>query len=143
MSLLRLSLNSGLKWFMALSTNCPQHGICHSTAPVRLTDLAPGSLAIVDSLQLDASDAALLRAMGVSVESHIKLCRAGHPCILAVVTEIDLLGSAPLDGSTESACHCQRAQGFACCSSRIGLARELAEKIVVRPLTLSALSAHA
>ena len=140
---LRLSLNSGVKSSMASLTTCPQHGICHSTAPVRLTDLAPGSLAIVDSLQLDASDAALLRAMGVSVESHIKLCRAGHPCILAVVTEIDLLDGVPADSSNVSACQCQRAQGFACCSSRIGLARELAEKIVVRPLNMSVLGVRA
>ncbi len=91
-----------------------------------LSELLPGSMAIVDSLDMEAADAALLRAMGLGCSCHIKLCRAGHPCIVAVLTQM----TGPQDPS--QTVHESRAAGFSCCSSRIGLAQELAKRVMVR-----------
>lgn len=91
-----------------------------------LSELQPGTMAIVDSLDMEAADAALLRAMGLGCSCHVKLCRAGHPCIVAVLTEM-----AGAQETCESA-QDSRAAGFSCCSSRIGLAQELAKRVMVR-----------
>ncbi|MBC7834775.1 MAG: ferrous iron transport protein A [Phycisphaerales bacterium] len=76
-------------------------------ATTRLTQLKRGQRGIVVEASLDASDAALLRAMGLCAAAKVRLCRAGEPCIVAVD------------------CGC----GGQC---RIGLARPLAERIMVR-----------
>ena len=55
---------------------------------------------------LAEADAALLGAMGLCCDAKVRLCRAGEPCIVAVMTG-----------------------GRASC--RIGLARPLAERIQV------------
>jgi Fe2+ transport system protein FeoA len=73
---------------------------------IALTQLRPGQSAIVNSARLSQGDAALLGAMGLGCNSRVRLCRAGEPCIVAVMTG-----------------------GHASC--RIGLARPLADQIMV------------
>jgi len=83
--------------------------------PQPLTTLRPGQSAIIAETRLDVDDAALLRAMGLSDQVRIKLCRVGEPCIVAL-------------GSVEGKhCHCNG-------HCRIGLARGLAERIFVTVL---------
>jgi Fe2+ transport system protein FeoA len=74
--------------------------------PVSLTQLKPGQAGVVRSAALSGSDAAMLGAMGLCCNAKVRLCRAGEPCIVAVTT----------------------GRGAGC---RIGLARPLAEKILV------------
>ncbi len=86
----------------------------HTPAPsVALTSLRPGQTARISFTNLDAGDAALLRAMGLRLAARIRLCRLGEPCIVEVL------------GGQDS---CGRKGGCAC---RIGLARPLAEKVLV------------
>lgn len=73
---------------------------------ISLMQLRRGQSAIVCDAQMSKSDAALLGAMGLACRSRVRLCRAGEPCIVAVMTG-----------------------GRATC--RIGLARPLAERIMV------------
>jgi hypothetical protein len=80
---------------------------------VALTTLKPGQTALVRRTEMDAGDADLLRAMGLRMEARVRLCRLGEPCIVEVM------------GGGES---CGRAGGCVC---RIGLARPLAEKVLV------------
>jgi hypothetical protein len=77
--------------------------------PIPLMQLRPGQagmVGVVCEARLEECDAALLRAMGLGCGSRVRLCRAGEPCIVAVITG-----------------------GRASC--RIGLARPLAEQIMV------------
>jgi len=110
-------------------------------AAVPLSQFPVGTVAVVDALNMDAPDAALLRAMGLGCSCHLKLCRVGHPCIVAVLTEVT--GYAGIDGAGISLTEQSMAQGtaqssrspaFACCASRIGLSHELAARVMVRPL---------
>jgi Fe2+ transport system protein FeoA len=71
-----------------------------------LNQLRPGQRGIVRHTHIAECDAALLGAMGLCCDAKVKLCRAGEPCIVAIAT----------------------GRGASC---RIGLARHLAEKIVV------------
>jgi hypothetical protein len=80
---------------------------------VALTTLKPGQTALVRSTDLEAGDADLLRAMGLRLSARVRLCRLGEPCIVEVM------------GGGES---CGRPGGCVC---RIGLARPLAEKVLV------------
>jgi Fe2+ transport system protein FeoA len=73
---------------------------------VSLSQLRPGQCGVVRSSSVGESDAALLGAMGLCCNAKVRLCRAGEPCIVSVV------------GGRGSSC-------------RIGLARPLAEKIMV------------
>lgn len=81
---------------------------------VALTQLRPGQVGVVVSSSLGAQDAALLSAMGLRCSATVKVCRVGEPCIVSV------LGGG-------SGCSLPAAG-----SCRIGLARPLAEKILVR-----------
>jgi Fe2+ transport system protein FeoA len=80
---------------------------------VSLLTLQAGQMATVFQTCLDPSDAALLRAMGLRPSARIRVCRLGEPCIVEV-----------LSGSES----CGRPGGCAC---RIGLARPLAERVMV------------
>jgi len=82
-------------------------------AAVALTSLKPGQTAMVSHTDLEAGDADLLRAMGLRLSARIRLCRLGEPCIVEVLS------------GGES---CGRKGGCAC---RIGLARPLADKVLV------------
>jgi len=76
----------------------------HRTVP--LSQLRPGETGVVCSAGSDPADAALLRAMGLRMNATVRMCRAGEPCIVSVL-------------------------GARGCSCRIGLARPLAERIVI------------
>lgn len=78
----------------------------------RLTSLKPGQSGVVVDAAMDADDAAQLRAMGLRPNSRVMLCRSGEPCIVRVL----------------GACGCE---------SRIGLARPLAERVMVNPAPAS------
>jgi hypothetical protein len=77
-----------------------------------------GEMGIIQEKKLDESDRAVLRAMGLACNATVKLCRAGEPCIVAVMT-----GGAA-GGRLGSG-----VAGADCC--RIGLAKPLADKIFV------------
>jgi Fe2+ transport system protein FeoA len=78
----------------------------HNGTRLSLTQLRRGQSAVVRHTDVTEQDAALLGAMGLCCNAKVRLCRAGEPCILAIST----------------------GQGAGC---RIGLARHLADKIVV------------
>ncbi|MEO1128738.1 MAG: FeoA family protein [Planctomycetota bacterium] len=80
-----------------------------STAQVRLCDLRVGQSARIHADTLDAEDAATIRAMGLRPNASVSLCRLGSPCIV-------------------------RVDGRGGCGCRIGLARPLAERLLVTPL---------
>jgi Fe2+ transport system protein FeoA len=75
-------------------------------AHIRLSDLAVGERARVATEDLDAEDAALLRAMGLRTHCHLRVARTGQPCIV--------------DVGNRAACPC-----------RIGLAKDLAQRVWV------------
>lgn len=71
-----------------------------------LNQLKPGETGVVRSAPTGSEDAAVLAAMGLCCNARVRLCRAGEPCIVAVL-----------------------AGGGSGC--RIGLARPLADQIMV------------
>ncbi len=77
--------------------------------PVPLTQLQPGQCGTIDSCTLPEDDRDLLRAMGLRDHAKVVLCRLGEPCIVRVM-------------------------GGCGCSSRIGLSRPLAERVMVDPV---------
>lgn len=80
-----------------------------------LSALRPGQTAVIREARLASDDAALLRAMGLSHNMRVKLCRVGEPCVVAL-------------GNTEGRhCHCHG-------HCRIGIARGLADRIFVTVL---------
>lgn len=85
---------------------------------VPLSTLRQGQSGIITESHLDPDDAALLRAMGLCTSATIKVIRPGQPCVVAVG------GVNGPDGTTAESCAC----GGTC---RIGLARALADKILV------------
>lgn len=73
-----------------------------------LTQLVPGQTGTVCGSTLNPGDRRLLRAMGLRERVKIELCRLGEPCIVRVM-------------------------GGCNCSSRIGLARPVADRLFVQP----------
>lgn len=86
-----------------------------------LSKLRPGQIARVCEACIDSKDAAMLRAMGLRPNARIRVCRVGQPCIIEVM-------AGGCDGD-EGACNA--GSPAAECACRIGLARPLAEKVVV------------
>ena len=78
--------------------------------------MRPGEVGTVVEKNLDEGDRAVLRAMGLTKDCTLRMCRAGEPCIVAV------LGSGTGDAL-------RGGEGGVC---RIGLAKPLAQKIVVQ-----------
>lgn len=76
---------------------------------ISLNQLKPGETGVVKAAPTTGDDAAVLAAMGLCCNAKVRLCRAGEPCIVAV------LGG----------------KGGGC---RIGLARPLADRILVERL---------
>ena len=74
--------------------------------PIALTQLRRGDVGVVRQASLAPDDAKLLAAMGLCCKARVRLCRVGEPCIVAILS----------------------GRGAEC---RIGLARPLAERIVV------------
>lgn len=88
--------------------------------PVSLFALGTGRIAKVCEHCLNESDAAMLRAMGMKPGASVRVCRAGEPCIVEVL---------PPSGGGPCGCDC---------STRIGLAKDLAMRVMVVPLVTSA-----
>lgn len=87
---------------------------------IPLTQLRIGQAATVRSIDMDPKDASMLRAMGLRVNARVRICRLGEPCI------IELLGGSA--ASMESTADCPRG---ASCTCRLGLARPLAQRVMV------------
>ena len=87
---------------------------------VALTTLKAGQTATVHGTTLEHNDAALLRAMGLRPSAMVRVCRLGEPCI------IEVLGGV----RAENGC----AERNGACICRIGLARPLAERVMVGPV---------
>lgn len=85
--------------------------ISAAPTPVALSTLLPGQQAFVQGAALDSTDAAYLRAMGIRPQALVRMCRTGEPCIVEVRS-----------GGVQSC-------GSCCC--RIGLSRDLADKVLV------------
>lgn len=83
--------------------------------PISLHSLAPGRVARVCENCLSDQDVVMLRAMGMKPGAMVRVCRAGEPCIVEVL--------APRGGGP---CGCD-------CSTRIGLAKDLAMRVMVIP----------
>jgi Fe2+ transport system protein FeoA len=92
-----------------MSDPAQPEGCCPTNRRVALSQLKPGQAGVVRATDVAAADAAYLGAMGLCCNAKVKLCRAGEPCIVAI--------------STGSGAGC-----------RIGLARPLAERIMVEPV---------
>lgn len=75
---------------------------------VSLSQLKPGESGTVCGSELTPGDRRLLSAMGLRERAKVMLCRLGEPCIVRVM-------------------------GGCNCSSRIGLARPLADRVFVNP----------
>lgn len=58
-------------------TDCP-------VSPVRLCDLEEGCAARFHEASLDAEARDLLRALGLTASSVVRLCKRGEPCIVQV-----------------------------------------------------------
>lgn len=72
-------------------------------APVPLSRLASGTFGRLQGSDLAKNDTALLRALGLTTRSLIRVCKSGDPCIVQVR------------------------------ATRIGISREVAESILVVP----------
>ena len=84
-------------------------------AGLSLAALKAGQTCVVDRAELDAGEAAYLRAMGLKPNAQLRVCRLGEPCIVEVMTvECGLTGRC----------------GPSCC--RIGLSRALATRVWVK-----------
>lgn len=75
--------------------------------PIRLSDLPSGAFARLHTAGVPGEDGALLRALGLTEHSRLKLCKSGEPCIVQVRT------------------------------TRIGLSRQVAEQLLVVPEPVS------
>lgn len=102
---------------------CGKPGCTGHASGVPLTSLAAGSLAKICETCLDPLDASMLRAMGLRPAATVRLCRLGEPCVVEVYP-----------GSTGQGDQCDRPD----CRCRIGLARILAERVMVTALAPSA-----
>jgi Fe2+ transport system protein FeoA len=98
----------------------PATGSSPETGPVvALSTLNPGQVGRIVEKRLDEADREVLRAMGLATACMVRLCRAGEPCIVAILS-----GGRGADGAPAARL------GATCC--RIGLAKPLAERIFVR-----------
>jgi Fe2+ transport system protein FeoA len=55
-----------------------------SGKPVRLSELRAGAIAWFHEARLDAEACELLRALGLTKSSRVRLCQHGEPCIVQV-----------------------------------------------------------
>jgi Fe2+ transport system protein FeoA len=75
-----------------------------TSTPIPLTDLAVGGTARLHAADIDRSVIRLLRALGLTQSAELRLCKTGEPCIIQVR------------------------------ATRIGLSREIADRILVVPI---------
>lgn len=83
---------------------------CIEPKPMRipLTQLSRGQRATINTSTLDEKDGSVLRAMGLRPDASVQMCRLGEPCIIS------------LSGACGGGC-------------RIGLAKEIASRVMVTP----------
>ena len=74
-----------------------------------LSSLGVGQHGLVIACRVEGANAPILRAMGLTEGAVLRVCRVGEPTIVALL------------------CH----RGCHCASSRVGLARALAERVLV------------
>ncbi len=91
-----------------------------------LAKLKVGQCGTIQEKRMPEADRDLLRAMGLASNASITLCRQGEPCIVAVSSGAGTHGGAEGAGGRASA-----GPVGAAGSCRIGLTRELSEKIFV------------
>lgn len=82
-----------------------------SAGILMLSGARAGGVYLVERVELEAADAATLRAMGMKAGAMIRVCRVGEPTIAEVIS-----------GHT---CRCQ-------CRCRIGIARDIARHIMLK-----------
>lgn len=92
---------------------------------VPLARMKEGESGTIHEKQLEEEDRKVLRAMGLAASARVRLCRVGEPCIVAVMATVGVASSSVGSGATI-------ADTARVSCSRIGLARRLAEKIIVR-----------
>lgn len=82
-----------------------------AAAPVArpLSTFKAGQYGLIVACRVEGADAPILRAMGLTEGAVVRVCRAGQPTIVALL------------------CH----RGCHCASSRVGLARALADRVMV------------
>ena len=107
---MRLSLNSSYTRPMPVeevpqTANLP----LPSQAARPLSTFRAGQYGLVVACRVEGSDAPILRAMGLTEGSIVRVCRVGEPTIVALL------------------CH----RGCHCASSRVGLARAIADRVLV------------
>ncbi len=78
-----------------------------------MSELEIGVLASVCEACLESGDVSILRAMGLKPSATIKLCRQGEPCV------VEILPAGPCEHG---------------CVTRLGLARDLARRVMVVPV---------
>jgi Fe2+ transport system protein FeoA len=75
--------------------------------PIPLSQLRAGDWATVSTADLRCDECELLSAMGLTEQCKLRVCKIGEPCIVQVN------------------------------STRLGLARDLARRILVRPISVA------
>lgn len=95
---------------------------------VKLSALQRGQTGTICECELGAEDAALLRAMGLCLNARVRLCRAGEPCIVAIQCGRRTPRKIVEDATRRRTA---RVEGATWAGSRIGLARSLADRILV------------
>lgn len=88
-------------------------------ARVTLSGLRVGQTGVVCETCMDKRDAAMLRAMGLRPRARVRVCRVGEPLI------VEVMGAGLCE---PDACAKPTA-----CTCRIGLARALAERVLLEP----------
>lgn len=102
-----------------------QAGCGGGVPPVPLTSLKAGEGGVVCETCLEPSDAAMLRAMGLSPSARVKVCRTGEPTVIEVVGANRVAGGG----------FCEREGG---CRCRLGLTRFFASRVMVQVATRAA-----
>lgn len=87
----------------------PGDGCCQQIK-VAVTQMSLDQIGRVCETCMDVRDAAMLRAMGLRPNARVRVVRLGEPCI------IEVMGLNPATGG---------------CGCRIGLAKELAKRVMV------------
>lgn len=91
------------------STAAPGSPIAAAPLARPLSSLRAGQHGLVIACRVEGADAPILRAMGLTEGAVLRVCRTGEPTIVALL------------------CH----RGCHCASSRVGLARALAQRVMV------------
>lgn len=95
---------------MALQEAHPVPAALPADAAARpLSTFRTGQYGLIVACRVEGADAPILRAMGLTEGAIVRVCRVGEPTIVALL------------------CH----RGCHCASSRVGLARALADRVLL------------